>query len=270
MQIGNRYFDTENHTYLMAIINVTPDSFYPGSRLGKSDLLLDRVRQMVRDGADLIDLGAESTRPGHVKISDQEEMDRLLPALEVIKNNIDIPVSVDTYKAAVAKEAVKYGCDMINSIHGMLEPDLASVIASSGKVCCLMHNRDKADYDDFPVDFMQDMRTIYREALRAGISKDHLILDPGIGFAKNQEQNLAVLRHLNEWRIPEVPWLLGTSRKSVIGNALGLPVQERLEGTLVTTVLAIQAGYSFVRVHDVKENRRCIDMMEAIRGNRNH
>ena len=265
MRIGRKEFDTEHHTYIMGIVNITPDSFYADSRHKNPEEVLRTVLKMSEEGADLIDLGAESTRPGHIPVSSSEEMDRLLPVLELIKKNVEIPVSVDTTKADVAREALQLGCDLINTVEGMLEPEMASLIARSGAACCLMHNRAESRYLDFAAEFQQDMRDILDRAMDFGISRDQIILDPGIGFAKDYEQNLCVLHHLKEWRIPDIPWLLGTSRKSVIGNTLNLPVGERLEGTLTTTVLAVMAGYAFVRVHDVKENKRCILMTEAIR-----
>lgn len=266
MIIGGKDFDTAHHTYVMGIVNITPDSFFEGSRHTSPEDIVKTVLQMQEEGADLIDLGAESTRPGHIPITAQEEMDRLLPALECIKNHTDIPISVDTSKAEVAREAVRLGCDLINTVQGRLDPEMAGVIAGSGICCCLMHNREDNRYTCFETDFQQEMREILDRALQFGISRDRIILDPGIGFAKDYDQNISVLRHLKEWRIPDVPWLLGTSRKSVIGNTLHLPSEERLEGTLATTVLAVMAGYSFVRVHDVKENKRCVLMTEAIRG----
>lgn len=265
MRIGARDFDTEHHTYLMAIVNVTPDSFYEGSRHTDPDDLVRTVLRMEKEGADLIDLGAESTRPGHIAVSEQEEMDRLLPALELIRKNTDIPISADTTKAAVAREALAAGCDLINTVEGLIDAEMAAYIRESGAACCLMHNRKEPVYADFAADFQEDMKQIFANALSLGISKDRIILDPGIGFAKSTEQNLMVLQKMKEWMIPGIPWLLGTSRKSVIGNTLGLPAEERLEGTLATTALAVMAGCSFVRVHDVKENKRCILMAEAIR-----
>lgn len=266
MIIGGRDFDTTHHTYVMGIVNITPDSFYEGSRHSGPEDTLKTVLKMEEEGADLIDLGAESTRPGHIPVTAQEEMERLLPALELIKRNTGIPVSIDTSKAEVAREALVLGCDLINTVQGNLDPAMAACIAQSGVCCCLMHNREDSRYTDFEAEFRQEMKDILDRAVGYGISRDRIILDPGIGFAKDYEQNLIVLRHLKEWRIPDVPWLLGTSRKSVIGNTLHLPATERLEGTLATTVLAVMAGYAFVRVHDVKENKRCVLMTEAIRG----
>ena len=265
MIIGGKEFDTKHHTYVMGIVNTTPDSFYEGSRHTLPEETLKTVLHMQEEGADLIDLGAESTRPGHNKISAAEEMDRLLPALELIRNNTDIPISVDTTKAEVAREAIRLGCNLINTIQGFLDPEMAAVIAESGLPCCLMHNRKDSNYTDFETEFQQDMRDILSRAEKSGIARNRIILDPGIGFAKNYEQNLCVLKHMDEWRSPDIPWLLGTSRKSVIGKTLNLPAGECLEGTLATTVLAVMAGCSLVRVHDVKENKRCILMTEAIR-----
>ncbi len=265
MIIGGKDFDTKHHTYVMGIVNITPDSFYDGSRHSRPEETLKTVLRMKEEGADLIDIGAESTRPGHTPVTAPEEMERLLPALELIRKNTDIPVSVDTTKAEVAREALRLGCDLINTVNGLLDSEMGACLADSQIPCCLMHNRADGIYSDFETEFLQDMKDIISRAESFGIDRSRIILDPGIGFGKSYEQNLCVLNHLAEWRIPDVPWLLGTSRKSVIGNTLNLPAGERLEGTLATTVLAVMAGYSFVRVHDVKENKRCILMTEAIR-----
>lgn len=266
MKIGNRSFDVQNHTYVMGILNVTPDSFSDGGKWLDKDKALYRVESMLEEGMDILDVGGESTRPGHVVITDEEEISRVVPVIENIKAQFDVPISLDTYKAEVAKAGIKAGVDMINDIWGLRkDPVMARLIAESGVACCLMHNRKEADYANLLPDMVADLQESVELALEAGISKDKIILDPGIGFGKAYVDNLQVLGALDAFKQLGYPLLLGTSRKSVIGLTLDLPVEERLEGTLVTTVMAVQQGYSFVRVHDIKENVRAIRMAEAIR-----
>lgn len=265
MRIGNKDFNTKEHTYVMGILNVTPDSFSDGGKYSSLDAALKRAEEMIAEGAAILDIGGESTRPGYTKISDAEEMERVLPVIEAIKKNLDIPVSVDTYKGQVAKEAVAAGADLINDIWGLkADSQMAKVIADTKVACCLMHNRDNTDYNNFVSDLLKDLRESVDLALKAGIRDNKIILDPGIGFAKTYEQNLLALKHLERLQQLRYPILLGTSRKSVIGQALDLGKEERLEGTLATTALAVSSGCSFVRVHDVKENVRVVRMMEAI------
>ena len=265
MKIGNRVFDL-HHTYVMAILNVTPDSFSDGGSYRGMDDVLKKVEQMIAEGADIIDVGGESTRPGHTVISDAEEISRVAPAIEAITRRFDIPVSVDTYKASVAKAALQSGAHMVNDIWGLqYDSAMADVIAKAEVCCCLMHNQKDKQYQNFLPDCMHTLQHSVDIALNAGIPKQNIMLDPGIGFAKTYEQNLYVMKHLERFNELGYPMLLGTSRKSMIGLALDLPVDQRLEGTLVTTVLAVQAGWNFIRVHDVKENVRAIRMMEVIR-----
>lgn len=265
MNIGDDAFMRSGHTYIMGILNVTPDSFSDGGRYDSVNEALKRARQMVMEGADLIDVGGESTRPGYEKISDEEEIERVVPVIEAIKRHMDIPVSVDTYKASVAKAALKAGADLVNDIWGLkYDPEMAHVIAESGAACCLMHNRETADYENFIEDCLNDLKESIQIAKAAGIRDDKIILDPGVGFGKTYEQNLQVLKHLDKFKSLGYPVLLGTSRKSVIGLTLDLPTEERLEGTLATTVMGVMAGMSFVRVHDVEANSRAIAMAEAI------
>lgn len=265
MIIGGKTFDTNCQVYIMGILNVTPDSFSDGGRFCTMDAALYHAQEMVRDGADILDVGGESTRPGHVQISDEEEIDRVVPVIEALKARFDTPVSVDTYKSRVARAAVDAGADLVNDIWGLkYDEKMAEVIASSGVSCCLMHNREKAVYQDFLPDVLDDLRESLRLAEAAGIDKDKIILDPGIGFGKTYEMNLEILKNLQDIRLLGYPVLLGTSRKSVIGLTLDLPADQREEGTLVTTVLGIESGISFVRVHDVRANRRAIQMTEAI------
>lgn len=265
MIIGSKEFDTEHNTYIMGILNVTPDSFSDGGRYDSLDAALFHAQQMADEGADIIDIGGESTRPGHIRISDEEEISRVVPVIERLKQEFDIPLSIDTYKSAVAEAAIRAGADLVNDIWGLkYDPKIAAVIAESGTACCLMHNRERADYNDFTADFMGDMRKCLELADEAGISRDKIILDPGVGFGKTYEMNLTIINHLEILHELGLPVLLGTSRKSVIGLTLNLPADQREEGTLVTTVYAVQKGCAFVRVHDVEKNKRAIRMTQAL------
>ena len=265
MIIGSRNFDTENNTYIMGILNVTPDSFSDGGRYSRLDRALAHAEQMVEEGADIIDVGGESTRPGHVQISDEEETERIVPVIEALKKEFDIPVSVDTYKSRVAEAALLAGADMVNDIWGLkYDKDMAPLIAGSGAACCLMHNRENDKYGNFLEEFADDMREILQIAERAGISRDKIILDPGVGFAKSYEQNLEIISRLEIMHELGCPVLLGTSRKSVIGLTLDLPADQREEGTMVTTVYGVQKGCAFVRVHDVEKNKRAVRMTRAL------
>lgn len=263
--IGNREFDTNNHTGIMGILNVTPDSFSDGGEHNRLDFALKHCEKMIKEGADIIDIGGESTRPGYDAISDEEEIERVLPIIEAVKARFDTVLSLDTYKSRVAKEGLKAGINLINDIWGLkYDADMADVIAEYGASCCLMHNRKKAQYEHFLSDVETDLLESVYLAKKAGIDEDRIILDPGIGFAKNYEQNLEILNSLNVIRHLGYPVLLGASRKSVIGQTLHNTVKQRLSGTLVTTVFAVMQGCSFIRVHDVKENFEAVKMAEAI------
>lgn len=265
MIIGNKAFDTKRHTYIMGILNVTPDSFSDGGRYQQLDAALRHAEEMVRDGADILDIGGESTRPGHTQITCQEEIERTAPVIERLKKEFDTPISIDTYKSSVAEAALKAGADLVNDIWGLqYDARMAPLIAEYGAACCLMHNREEAVYQDFLTDFMEDMRECVRIAGNASIADDKIILDPGVGFGKTYEMNLAIIREVGRMQELHYPILLGTSRKSVIGLTLDLPADQREEGTLATTVYGMMNGCSFVRVHDVKANRRAIQMTEAI------
>ncbi len=267
MKIGNRMFDTDHHTYIMGILNVTPDSFSDGGKWNEREAALRHVQDMTEQGADIIDIGGESTRPGYTLLSDEEEMSRVLPIIEAVKANFDVPVSVDTYKSAVAEAAIKAGADLVNDIWGLkYDTRLAGIIAEYDAACCLMHNRKEADYTDFIPDMCNDLRETLDIAKKAGIRDERIILDPGVGFGKTYENNLEAVNKLETLHGLGYPILLGTSRKSMIGLALGLPSSERVEGTLVTTVFGVMKGAAFVRVHDIKENARAIKMAEAILG----
>lgn len=265
MKIGNRAFDVTNHTYVMGILNVTPDSFSDGGRFHKRDKALFRVEEMIKEGMDILDIGGESTRPGYTRISDEEEIERIIPVITAIRSRFDVPVSLDTYKSEVAKEGIKAGADLINDIWGLkYDKDMAGIIAEADLPCCLMHNRNHTDYQCFMEDVAADFAETLRLASIAGIKDEKIILDPGVGFGKTYEQNLEIINHLQELKIFGYPILLGASRKSVIGITLDTAVEERLEGTLATSVIAVLKGCGFVRVHDIKENVRAIRMAEAI------
>lgn len=279
MIIGERQFQEKGHTYVMGILNITPDSFSDGGKYNQSDKALKHVEQMITDGADIIDIGGESTRPGYEKISVEEEVERVCGMIGKIKSRFSVPVSIDTYKSEVAKEAIMAGADMVNDIWGLRfdafsTPEEAEKIYSAGSMAqvvadfdvpvCIMHNRREAVYDYFPSEVLSDLQESLNVARDAGIARSKIILDPGIGFGKTYEMNLCMMKNLGLMSTFGLPVLLGTSRKSMIGLTLDLPVEEREEGTLVTTVMAVQAGCMFVRVHDVKKNVRAIKMTETI------
>ena len=265
MIIGGKNFDTVNHTNIMGILNMTPDSFSDGGKFNGMDAAMTHARQMVEEGVDIIDVGGESTRPGHIKITDEEEIARVTPIIKALKKEFDIPVSIDTYKSCVAEAAIQAGADLVNDIWGLkYDEKMADVIARYHVACCLMHNREKAEYQNFLTDFMNDMKECVRIAKEAGIEDDQIILDPGVGFGKTYEMNLEIIDKMEILNELDYPVLLGTSRKSVIGLTLDLPVTEREEGTMVTTVYGVQKGCAFVRVHDVEKNKRAIQMTKAV------
>ena len=249
----------------MGIINVTPDSF-SGDGLG-TDLpaILEQAHRFEAEGADLLDLGAESTRPGHEPVSAKQELKRLIPALEAIAPKVNLPISVDTHKSPVALRALQAGAGIINDIWGLkADPLLAQVAADTGAPLVLMHNQKTRTYRDLLPDIFASLRGSVELARQAGVSKQNIILDPGIGFGKTPDHNLEVLRRLSEFRDLGYPLLVGTSRKSTIGLVLDLPVEQRLEGTAATVALAIAGGADIVRVHDVKEMVRVSRMTDAV------
>lgn len=265
MNIGGREFDLKNHTYIMGILNVTPDSFSDGGKYSRLDDALFHVEEMLGEGMDLLDIGGESTRPGHTFVPAQEETERVVPIIEAVKQRFDVPVSLDTCKAEVACEGLKAGVDMINDVWGLkYDPDMAETIAKAGVPCVLMHNRKEAAYHRLIEDVITDLRETIRIAKSSGIGDEQIVLDPGIGFGKTYEQNLEMLYSLERLLELEYPVLLGASRKSVVGLTLDLPADQRMEGTLVTTVFGVMKGCSFVRVHDIKEHVRAVKMTEAI------
>jgi len=267
MRIGRREFDTSGNCYIMGILNVTPDSFSDGGRYNSIDTALYQTEKMLSEGMDIVDIGGESTRPGYTMISDEEEIQRVVPVIEAVKSRFDVPVSLDTYKYRVAEAGISAGADLINDIWGLKydSGEMAAVIASSGLPCCLMHNRRDTDYNSFFSDVTEDMRKTLEIAEKAGISREKIIADPGVGFAKSYENNLEIIDRLDQFRSETgLPVLLGASRKSVIGLTLGLPSDERVEGTVALSVIGAMKGVSFVRVHDIKENARAVRMAMAV------
>lgn len=265
MRIGNKEFELGKRTYIMGILNVTPDSFSDGGKFNDIEAAIKHAKKMVEDGADIIDIGGESTRPGYEKISVEEEIKRIVPVIKSIRKEIDIPISVDTYKGRVAEKAVEAGADLINDIWGFKKDKyIAEVAAKYNVACCLMQNRETAVYNNIIQDMIEDLRGSIDIALKAGVRKENIILDPGIGFAKTYEDNLTVMKKLEKFKELGYPLLLATSRKRMIGTALDLPVNERVEGTIATTVIGAMKGYDFVRVHDVKENKRAAVMTDTI------
>lgn len=265
MIIGNKSFETGKAPYIMGILNVTPDSFSDGGQHNTMDTALATTEKMIAEGAAIIDVGGESTRPGYTKISDDEEIERTAPIIEAIKKRFDIAVSLDTYKSGVAEAGIQAGADLINDIWGLKYDDrMAGVIAKYDKACCLMHNRDNVDYKDYLVDVVADLDESVNMALAAGIDRNKIMVDPGIGFAKDLHQNLLLMNNLELLHKWNLPILLGTSRKSMIGLTLDLPVTEREEGTIATSVLGLVKGCDFFRVHNVEANYRALKMTYAM------
>lgn len=266
MKIGNREFEFGKKVYVMGILNVTPDSFSDGGQFLQAEQAVRQAQQMIADGADLIDIGGESTRPGHTQISDEEEIERVVPVIRLIKERFEIPVSIDTYKGNVARAALEAGADLLNDIWGFLYDEDMAVLASEHDVAvCLMHNREAAVYDELVPDVIKDLEKCLAIAEKHGVKREKIILDPGIGFGKTYEQNLEIMNHLEQICGMGYPVLLGASRKSMIGLTLDLPVTEREEGTIATSVIGAMKGCDFVRVHNVRANVRALKMTEAIR-----
>ncbi len=266
-EVGNRVFELGRRTYLMGILNVTPDSFSDGGLFNLVDKAVDHAYQMAEEGADIIDIGGESTRPGHQRVPFEEELERVMPVINALKKDgsFKLPLSIDTYKAKVAEAALDAGVEMLNDVWGLkADPDLALVASRFGVPVCLMHNRNNTEYEDLISEILADLEESASLALKAGIGCEKIIIDPGIGFGKNLSQNLEVMLYLKDFRNLGYPLLLGTSRKSMIGKILDLPVEERVEGTAATVAYGISAGADFIRVHDIKEMKRVIDMTDAM------
>lgn len=271
IQCGLHELNVAEKTIIMGILNVTPDSFSDGGRYNAAEAAAVRAKEMVMQGADIIDIGGESTRPGFTKISVEEEVSRVVPMIKAVSQEVKAPISIDTYKAEVAKQAVEAGACMINDIWGAkAEPRIAEIAAYYEVPIVLMHNRDNMNYRSLIADMIADLYESVKIAKAAGVRDENIILDPGIGFAKTSEHNLEVMQNLEKFTILGYPLLLGTSRKSFIGNVLDLPIDERMEGTGATVCLGIQKGCDIVRVHDVLEIARMAKMMDAMLGKGGH
>lgn len=253
-------------TLVMGILNVTPDSFSDGGSYNNVSQALNHAITMVKEGADMIDVGGESTRPGSDEVGEKEELKRVIPVIQELKRFINKPISIDTYKAAVAEAAIDAGANIINDVWGLQrEPEIAKVAAKHNVPVIAMHNQSTTEYDKDIIESIIDFFKVSIDiALEAGISKEMIILDPGIGFGKTVEQNLEVMRRLDELQVLGYPILLGISRKSIIGKTLDLPTHDRLEGTLALNAIGIQMGAEIIRVHDVKENIKAAKMIDAV------
>jgi dihydropteroate synthase len=253
-------------TFIMGILNLTPDSFSDGGDYVSVDKAVEHAKKMLRDGADIIDIGGESSRPGHVRITAEEELRRVIPVIKRLKQETSAILSLDTIRAEVAEEAVRNGIHMINDIWGFQEDKgLAAVAAKYGTPVVLMHNQNGTEYEG---DMIEEIKRFLMESVRiaaeAGVKDDKIILDPGLGFGKTPEQNLRVMSRLGEIKSLGYPVLLGASRKSMIGKILDVPPKDRDEGTIATTVLGIVQGMDIVRVHNVLANMRAAKVTDAI------
>ena len=253
-------------TYVMGVINVTPDSFSGDGLGGDVPAAVEQALRFEEAGADFLDIGAESTRPGHAPVAEVEEMERLLPSLEAVATRVSIPVSVDTWKSNVARAALDAGASIINDVWGLkADRGIAAVAAEHGAGLVLMHNQYGLDYDGLMDDVLSSLRNSVDAAIAAGVDRANIVVDPGIGFGKTADQNIEVLRNLGRFKELGLPLLVGTSRKSTIGRLLGgLPPEERVEGTAATVALAIAGGADVVRVHDVREMVRVCRVSDAI------
>lgn len=259
--------DFSEKTYVMGILNLTPDSFSDGGIYKEAITAAERAKNLILQGADIIDIGGESTRPGATSISEEEEIRRVIEPLKSIRKVINAPISIDTYKASVAEQAIQAGANIINDVWGCkADPNMAAVAAHYDVPIILMHNREKAEYKDLIKDMKADLEESIQLCHQAGVRDERIILDPGIGFAKSYEDNMHVMRSLEEFTKLGYPILLGTSRKSLIAKTLKLPVNERVEGTGATVCLGIEKGCEMIRVHDVLEISRMAKMMDAMIG----
>lgn len=266
LKCGKYTLNLGSRTYIMGILNVTPDSFSDGGNFIDLEKAVLHAKKMIDEGADIIDIGGESTRPGAQEVTAEEEIDRVLPVVERLLKEIDAPISVDTYKAEVAEIVLKAGVHMINDVWGLQRDfNMAGILAKHKMPIVMMHNQLGTHYDKDIIESISDFfRESIRIALEAGIERENIILDPGIGFGKNLDQNIQVMARLGEFNELGYPILLGTSRKSMIGKILDLPPEERVEGTLVTSVMGIIQGVDILRVHDIKENLRTTKVADAI------
>lgn len=268
LTINGIVLDFHKETFVMGILNVTPDSFSDGGQFNTVELAVAQAKQMIADGAKIIDVGGESTRPGYTPVSVSEEIARIVPVIERLVALEQVVVSVDTQKPEVARAAIAAGAHIINDIWGarLHDGEMAHVAAELNVPIILMHNREVAEYEEYWPGFMADLQESVRIARTAGVPEQHIFLDPGIGFAKNLEQSMETMQRLDEISGLGYPVLLATSRKRLIGTVLGLPVDERVEGTAATCAFGVMKGCHMMRVHDVKEVARTVKMMDALVG----
>ena len=272
LHLKDKDIDLEEKVVVMGILNLTPDSFYDGGRYSKEAQALRRVEEMIGEGADIIDVGGESVRPGADPISVDEELSRVMPVIEKIRRSFLIPISIDTYKAEVARQAIEEGAEMVNDVSGLrFDLDLRKVVARYGVPVILMHIKgtpknmqDNPRYDSLMEEIISYLSRSIKLAEEAGVDPARIIVDPGIGFGKTTAHNLEILRRLAELNSLGKPILVGLSRKSFIGNVLGLPQEERLEGGLAASCVAVCGGARILRTHDVNPTRRAVDMVQAI------
>lgn len=266
LKTASKVYDLKKRTYIMGILNVTPDSFSDGGSYTTIEKAVQQAKRMEREGADIIDVGGESTRPDHKPVSVKEEIRRVIPVINKLKEEIEVPISIDTYKAETAAAAIEAGAEIINDIWGAKkDPNMASVAAKYDVPIILMHNRDNMNYDDLIEDMMNDLQESITIAKKAGVKDEQIVIDPGIGFAKTIEDNYTVMANLERFRekLP-YPLLLAASRKRFITKVLDIPPQERDNATGATTCLGIVKGANIVRVHDVKRNVELAKMMDAM------
>ncbi|WP_106495583.1 dihydropteroate synthase [Lentibacillus sp. Marseille-P4043] len=265
LKTGTNTFDLAKRTNIMGILNVTPDSFSDGGSYTTTAKAVEQAVTMEHQGADMIDIGGESTRPDHQAVSLQEELNRVLPMIHAVKQAIHVPISIDTYKAETARQAIEAGAEIINDIWGAKkDPEIANVAAEYNVPIILMHNRDNKSYTSLIDDMKRDLHDSIEIAIKAGVAEENIILDPGVGFAKTAEDNLVVMNNLEKFADLGYPVLLGTSRKSFIGKVLDVQAPERDNGTGATTCLGIAKGAQIIRVHNVKMNVELAKMMDAM------
>lgn len=273
MERLTRWFEERNRVLVMGVLNLTPDSFYDGGRYTTTQSAVARALEMVEEGADIIDIGGESSRPGARSVSLDEELARIVPVVEALAARSDVLISVDTTKSAVARAAIDSGATIINDISALrFDPEMGRVMAQAGVYLVLMHMQGTPEtmqqdprYEDPVSEIKGYLRERMDAAISAGIEREHLIVDPGIGFGKRLSHNLEILRRLSEFEDLGVPILVGLSRKSFLGEILDLPTSERLEGTIAANAIAIVNGADIIRVHDAKEGRRTADVVVRLR-----
>ncbi|HEY9576630.1 MAG TPA: dihydropteroate synthase [Pseudobacillus sp.] len=262
---GPYQLDFTKKTYIMGILNTTPDSFSDGGRFNEMEAAIHRAKEMVNDGADIIDIGGESTRPGYTAVSAKEELERVLPVIQAVSGSTNVPLSIDTYKAETARQSIEAGAHIINDIWGAKkDPEIAAVAAEKNVPIILMHNRDNMNYESFIRDVLLDLYDSINIAIKAGVPEEKIILDPGIGFAKDMDHHILMLQNLDKVAALGFPVLLGASRKRIVGHVLDLPVKERMEGTGAICCFGIEKGCHILRIHDVKPISRMAKMIDAL------